>query len=85
MSSRVREAYKPVPMAANATLILGAHTLGGFIAKTTGTISITDTNTGTTVVDAVPVTAGVNLPLLMNFDNGCTVVLAGGASGTLLT
>ena len=85
MSSRIREAYKPVPMGVDATLILGSHTLGGFMAVTSGTITIVATNTGTTVLDAFPVTLGVNTPLVMSFENGCTVTLGGGASGTLLT
>lgn len=85
MASRVREAYKPVPMGINATLILGSHTLGGFLAVISGTLTIVDTNSGTTVLDAFPVTLGINTPLLMSFENGCTVTLGGGARGTLLT
>lgn len=85
----VRERFNPIPMAANANYnVTGMH-IGGFLAKTSGTITVVSKNAqGTadvTLVDAVPVTAGIYTPLPMIFPAvGATVTLAGGASGTLL-
>lgn len=85
----VRERFNPVPMAADSSYeIKGTH-MGGFLAKTSGTISISARNnlgTGAvTVVDAVPVTEGVYTPIPIEFPSvGATVTLDGGASGTLL-
>lgn len=85
----VRESFNPVPMAADSSYdIKGSH-MGGFLAKTSGTISVVSKDAlGTndvTLVDAVPVTAGIYTPIPINFPaiNG-TVTLAGGASGTLM-
>lgn len=57
--------------------------IGGFLPKVSGTISVVDAN-GVTLVDAVPVTAGVyvQIPLYLNGVGG-TVTTAGGATGTL--
>lgn len=85
----VREQFNPVPMAANAGYqIQGAH-MGGFLAKTSGTITITspsaDGLSTLTLVDAVPVTAGIYTPIPMMFPyRTAAVQLAGGASGTLM-
>jgi len=85
----VRERFNPVPMAANAShTIQGAH-MGGFLAKTSGTITITspsaDGLSTLTLVDAVPVTAGIYTPIPMMFPYRTGVVqLAGDASGTLM-
>jgi hypothetical protein len=87
--SFVRERFNPVPMAADSTyLIRGAH-MGGFLAKTAGTITITtpsaDGLTTITIVDAVPLTAGIYTPIPVMFPyRTATVTLAGGASGTLM-
>lgn len=85
----VRERFNPVPMAADANYnVTGMH-IGGFLAKTSGTITVVSKNAqGTadvTLVDAIPVTAGVYTPLPIIFPAvGATVQLGGGASGTLL-
>lgn len=91
MSSRVKERFQGLNMAADTAVELGGGGVAGFIAKTSGTITITAPNgaTGTvvteTILDAIPVTAGQNLPIMINFpQEGGTVTLAGGASGTLL-
>lgn len=85
--SHITERYKPVLMGVDTSYKVTSQGLGFFLAKTSGTISITN-SIGTTLVDAVAVTAGVYLPLpilLMTPGNGVggTVTLAGGASGTL--
>lgn len=91
MSSRVKERFRGVSMGANATLDLpGANGIGGFLAKTAGTISVTvkDGATGTlstvAIVDAIPVTAGMFTLIPLEFPQlGGTVTLGAGASGTL--
>lgn len=75
-------------MAVDAAVTLVSPFLGGFLAKTAGTVSITDAD-GTTVLDAFPVAAGIYHPLPMNLagqrnTTGAVVTLGGGASGTLL-
>lgn len=85
---QVRERFSPKPLGVNVTREIPGLYLGGFLAKTSGTISVIakDTlGTGTvTVVDAVPVTAGFYTPLPTVLEAaGYSVVLAGGASGTL--
>lgn len=82
---QVREAFTPHAMAANASRKVPGTYLGGFLAVTGGTITITDFD-GTVLVNAFPLTAGVMSPILINFSSGSggDVVLAGGASGTLL-
>lgn len=88
----IRERYQPVPMGVNASYTVRSAQIGGFLAKTAGTITVT-TATGTVIVDAFPLTAGVYTPLpylLTKPDEaqdqtapGAVVQLAGGASGTL--
>lgn len=84
MSQEVAERYTPHPMAANASTTVGGTGLGGFLAVTSGTLTVTDAN-GTVLVNAVPVTAGVYtpMPLRSRTSQGYVVQLAGGASGTL--
>lgn len=86
---QVRERFTPKPLGVNATIEIPGLYLGGFLAKISGTISVVAKNslgTGTTtVVDAVPVTAGVYTPIPLVLESpGYTVTLGGGASGTLL-
>lgn len=86
----VRERFSPRPMGVDATAAITGPYLGGFLAKTAGTITIVSKDpTGlsdVTLVDAVPVTAGVftPIPIVVPTNNGFTVTLAGGASGTLM-
>lgn len=85
----VRERFSPKPMAANATIQVVGTEIGGFLAKTGGTISVVAKDSlGTsdvTLVDAVPVTAGIYTPIPIVVPAvGYTVTLAGGASGTLM-
>jgi len=85
----VREYFNPVLMAANATYAVRGPAIGGFLAKTAGTVSVTaPDNTGLTTatyVDAIPVAAGTYLPIPLSFPTGAggSVILANGASGTL--
>jgi len=80
--SKFQEAYSAQAMAANATFQPGSF-IAGFLAKTGGTLTLTDA-AGVVRVDAVPVTAGVYTPMpFFTGGPGATVTLAGGASGTL--
>lgn len=82
--SAVRERYRPQLMAANSSYSVRGSHIGGFLAKTAGTLTITAAD-GTVLVSAHPVTAGVYTPLPFSLPTveGATVQLAGGASGTL--
>lgn len=85
----VRERFNPVLMAANTSYVVRGPSMGGFLAKTSGTITVTATdargNGSTNFVNAVPVTAGAYTPIPLEFPAGAggTVTLADGASGTL--
>ena len=85
--SIVKERYAPMVIAANGTALVKSDQIGGFLALTSGTITVTRNNedgTTTVIVNGVAVTAGVYtpIPFLVGF-HGATVTLAGGASGTL--
>lgn len=89
MSQPVQESYGPRPMAANAAgVIVGSNggAIGGFLCVVSGTVTLNfgSDNTGTTFVDAVPVTAGVFLPMPFEIPPGsyAYATLAGGAKGT---
>jgi hypothetical protein len=73
-------------MAANEAYRLYGQYVAGFLAVTSGTLTIIDAS-GLIVVNAVPVTAGSFTPLPFMFQGaeGAIVQLAGGASGTLAT
>lgn len=83
-----RNAFNPIPMAADATHNVTGSTVAGFLPKTAGTLTITGRSAdglgAVTLVDAVPVSAGIylNLPVALPSPGGA-VVLGGGASGTL--
>lgn len=85
----VRESFTPHPMDADTTLTVPAQAIGGFLAKTSGAISVAmkDANfADVIVVDEIPVTAGIYTPLPFNTTSGTNeivVTLSGGASGTL--
>lgn len=87
--SIVRERYTPHPIGANGTLVLTGDSLGGFLCISAGSITVVrnnDDGSTTTIINALPVTAGVYVPLpfYLGKNNG-TVTLAGGASGVLAT
>lgn len=80
--------HSPLLVAAGATVPIRASRLGGFLCTTTGTITIVRDNGGgstTTLVNALPVTAGqwVDIPMLIG-SNGGTITSAS-AVGVLMT
>ena len=92
MSSKVKERFRGQFLAANSTTFLSGITgVSGFLATTDGdiTVSYLDGGNGATVatvtpVQAVPVAAGGFTLIPLEFaQNGGTVTLAGGASGTI--
>lgn len=78
----VRESYTPVPVDVNATVTLGGNCLGGFLAKTGGTVTVVN-GLGVTILSAFPVTAGVYYPMPFNVGEGATFTTAGGAGGLI--
>lgn len=88
--SFVRERFNPVPMGVNASYTILGQNMGGFLAKTSGTITVISTTpdglSSVTLVDEVPLTAGIYTPIPMMFPAtaGARVTLGGGASGTLM-
>lgn len=82
----VNESYSPVTVGVNATVLHTGNRVAGFLALTSGTVTIKD-YAGTTVINALPVTAGVfhAIPFRINAEPkpGGSVVTAGGASGYL--
>jgi len=82
----VKELYTPTVIGINSFVIVGGANIGGFIAKTAGTITVTDAS-GALIIDAIPLTAGVYTPLPFTSERfrGARVQLAGGASGVLAT
>ena len=79
----VQERYAPKLMAADSTLVVSKQSIGGFICSTGGAISVLDYE-GNTLVDVFPVTAGSYHPLPVYLGpHGGSVVLSGGAEGTL--
>lgn len=86
--SKIYERYTPVPVAVDTTVTIHSSSVGGFLAKTAGTITVVanaaDGKAQTTIVDAHPVTAGAYVPMPFFLGkSGGTVTTAGGASGTL--
>lgn len=83
----VKERYNPIIIGVNGTVKSSSENLGGFLAVTAGTITITyNTSTAAVLVSALAVTAGVWTPLPFYVGvNGVNVTLAGGASGVLGT
>lgn len=80
----VQERYQPAIVGVNSTYVINGQNLGGFLAVTAGTITVTTAN-GTAVLSAFPVSAGVYYPLpFFMGQTGSTLVTAGGASGTVL-
>lgn len=81
----VKETYRATAVGVNSTTRFTAEAVGGFLALTTGTLSISD-NAGNAIVAAVPVTAGLYtpMPFFVSY-NGGSITTAGGASGYLAT
>lgn len=81
----VKERYVPIILGVNATATSSSENVGGFLAATSGTITITKNNsTGTVILNAFPVTAGIWTPIPFYVGtHGVIITLAGGASGVL--
>lgn len=83
----VKERYAALPLGTNSSTVIKAQSIGGFLAITGGTITVTqntDVNTSVTIINAFPVAAGVYYPLPFFLGTyGGSVTLAGGASGVL--
>jgi len=82
--------YTPVPVGVNATVTSKtANAVGGFLALTSGTITLSNNNVvqavsePLTIVTAFPVVAGTWYTLPFITQGGYTLVAAGGASGVL--
>lgn len=83
--SVIQERYSPLVVGVNATVPIYSSSIGGFLAITAGTITVTALrSTGSvTIVNALPVAAGVYYPMPFKLsENGGSIVAAGGASGT---
>lgn len=85
---KYQERYQPILIGVNGTAIISGDSIGGFLCKTAGTITVTEVNeingAAVTIIDTHPVTAGVYYPLPFFLgSNGGTFTAAGGASGTL--
>lgn len=83
--SAVQERYRPLVVGVDTSVKITGNSVGGFLAKTAGTITVVD-HGGVTIVNAVAVAAGnyVPLPFFLGEPTGAaTVTTAGGASGTL--
>lgn len=79
-----QERYTPKPLAANSTSTFSADMIGGFLCSAAGTITITAAD-GTVLLNSFPVTAGASHPFSMFLPvRSVTVVLGGGAAGTLM-
>lgn len=78
------ERYTAYLMGVNGSVKVTRQSIGGFLAKTAGTITVTNDD-GAVIVDAHPVSAGLYypMPFLLQSETGGVVTLAGGASGTL--
>lgn len=82
----IEERYRPSVIGVNATIKIpaGIQGIAGFLCITAGTVTVVN-HKGVTIVNALPVTAGVYHPIPFFLDNGeaATVTTAGGASGTV--
>ena len=75
MSGTFQLRYNPVPLAAGATITLNGTRIGGFLCTTTGTLTIKRSD-GTTLVDALPVTAGTWTTIPFELGSNATVTSA---------
>ncbi len=85
MANKVIQRTKPIQVGVNTTARFDGSGIDGFIPYTAGTITVT-TALGLVIVNALPVTAGVPVPLPFILPDGTTsgtITTAGGASGIL--
>lgn len=81
----IKERYYARVVPTDSTVILTGASIGGFLPKTNGAITVVN-GSGETIIDAVPVTAGVyvDLPFFLGGSTlGGTFTTSMGASGTL--
>ena len=83
----VFERYNPLVIPVSTAIKTTASGMGGFLCVTAGTLTVA-TGDGTTIISALPVTAGTFYPMPFrlhhNISNGgATITTAGGASGVL--
>lgn len=82
----IEERYKPIVIGANATYRLpdGTQAIAGFLCVTAGAITVVNQK-GVTVVNGLPVTAGIYypIPFYLETGSGGSVTTSGGASGTI--
>lgn len=83
-----KERYAPVLIGVNGTFLINNDSVGGFLCKTAGAITVTRVNqisgASEIIVDAHPVTAGTYFPIPFYLGpRGGVFTASGGASGTL--
>lgn len=83
----VRERYSPIPLDTDATYELTGNSVGGFLCVADGTITVMankEDGSQITIVDTLPVSAGIYypIPFYLGKNNG-VVILSGGAKGTV--
>jgi hypothetical protein len=71
-------------MAASGAVVAPGGTMLRFICSTAGTLQLTETNGGATILAVTAVAAGQVITLGLRCPNGCTATLAGGATGTFV-
>ena len=79
--------YTAVPMGVSSTYVFPSGSpiaIEGFLAVTSGTMTVSKRD-GTVLINAFPVTGGQWYFMPFHVGHEGTVVLAGGASGTLAT
>ena len=80
----VKEAYTPYRLAANASFAVEGPQMGGFLCAADGVLTVANRD-GVTLVDTLPVSAGVYYPLPLRFGGagGGVVTLSSNARGTV--
>lgn len=78
----VKETFQPRVVGVNTTVTIPTSTLGGFLAKTSGFVTVRN-GRGAVLINAVPVTLGVFTPMPFAVGVDATFQTTGGASGTL--
>lgn len=85
---QTRRSFNPVPMGAGTSYVVKGNHISGFLPTVDGTLSVTGFDSSglnvVTLVNAVPVTAGIYVEIPLQFPTGAggTVALTT-AAGTL--
>lgn len=80
----VNERYTPTVVGVDSQVAINSTSVGGFLALTSGTITITRNSSAGPFITALPVTAGTYTPIPFYIGGG-TITTADGASGILGT